>query len=264
MTMAEMDALLPGPGQREIVFGGTRSGKSSYEEWVTRRIAATRPSAMQIIVDTKPRFRAETEQMPVRPAKRRSAAWRYKSWASGPVVPGSVLVDLKRDHPFRGIWSQPGEIAILQSGEAADWQRMLVLLTGFVKANIKDRERRIVVDEALDFYQRNTFSINNRNDVFYRASRAGGERNIGLSMGAHRVHGLPPLIMSMANVFVLFHLRQDSDMRYLAEFGITDETSPEGNYVFRRFEIQPGGTVSPPFTGICDYPDSYLRQLAAA
>ena len=261
--MPDLKELCPGPGQREIVFGGTRAGKSAYQEWETRRISRMRPDAMQVIVDTKPRFRAETEPMRTNPRKRRSAAWRYKTWAKGPVVPNSVLADIHSAHPFRGMWANPGEIVIIQSGEADDWRRMLVVLNGFVKANIKDRERRIVVDEALDFYQRNTWGISPRNDVFYRASRAGGERNIGISLGAHRVHGLPPLVLSMSSVFVLFHLRQDSDMRYLRQYGIRDETSPEGNYVFRRYEIEPGGTVSEPFTGRCEYPESYLKQLAA-
>lgn len=260
----DISELCPLPGQREIVFGGTRAGKSAYQEWETRCIAQSRPDAMQIIVDTKPRFRAETEPMRINPWKRKNAAHRYETWASGPVVPNSVVIDIHAAHPFRGMFANPGEIVIMQSGEADDWRRMLVILNGFVKANIKNRERRIIVDEALDFYTRNTWGISPRNDVFYRASRAGGERNIGLSLGAHRVHGLPPLVLSMCSVFVLFHLRQDRDMRYLHEYGIPDETSPEGNYVFRRYEVEPGGTVSQPFTGICEYPQSYLDQLSAA
>lgn len=261
--MPDIDGLCPGPGKREIVFGGTRAGKSAYQEWETRRIAATRPDAMQIVVDTKPRYRAETEPSRINPYRRKDASWRYKSWAKGPVIPNSVLADIHSPHPFRGMFRKPGEVVIIQSGEGADWRRMLRILDGFVRADIKDRERRIVVDEALDFYQRNSWGIDPRNDVFYRASRAGGERNIGISLGAHRVHGLPPLVLSMASVFVVFHLRQDTDMRYLRQYGIRDLESPEGNYVFRRYEIEPGGSVSEPFTGRCTYPDNYLAQLAA-
>lgn len=261
--MPELVDLCPGPGQREIVFGGTRAGKSAYQEHETLCIAETRPSAMQVLIDTKPRFRAQYEPHPLWPYKRRDAAYRYESWSSGPMVPNSVVCDIYAAHPFRGMFRNPGEIVIMQSGEADDWRRMLVVLNGFVKANIKDRERRIIVDEALDFYQRNTWGISPRNDVFYRASRAGGERGIGISLGAHRVHGLPPLVLSMCSIFVVFHLRQDSDMRYLRQYGIPDDTSPEGNYVFRRYEVEPGGTVSAPFTGICEYSQAYLNQLSA-
>lgn len=255
--------LVPQPGQREIVFGGTRAGKSAFQEWETRDIQATRPECMQILVDSKPRFRAETERMPGNPHGRRSAAWRYRSWAKGPVVPNSVRVDLDSSHPFRGLWKRPGELAIMQSGESRDWVRMLMLLNAFTKAEIKGRERRMIVDEVLDFYDRNSFGIDRKNDVFYRAARAGGERNIGLSLGAHRVHGMPPLILAMANIYVLFHLRQDTDMRYLRDYGVTDVESPKGDYVFRRWEVRPGGLVSEPIDGRCNYPESYLSQLAA-
>lgn len=254
--------LVPKPGSRELLFAGTRAGKSSYIDWEIRCIQHYRPEAMQLLVDTKPRFRAETE--PVGYVGRRSAAWRYRDWAKGPTVPNSVRVNLWDKHPFRGLWRKPGELAIMQSDDQREWRRMLQLIEGFCKAKVKDRERRISVDEALDFYLRNTWGIDPRNDPFYRAARAGGERNIGLSMGAHRVHGLPPLIIDMANVIVLFHLRNDTDMRYLNEHGIPGKQSPKGDYVFRRYEIQPGGVAGEPFTGRCKYSDAYLNQLAAA
>jgi len=112
------------------------------------------------------------------------------------------------------------------------------------------------------FYQRNTLGIDVRNDVFYRAARAGAERGIGIDLNSHRVHGLPPLILQMASRVNLFHLRTDADMKYLREIGIRDAESPEGNWVFRQYQIQPGGTVSKPFTGRLELPDWYLSQLS--
>lgn len=263
MATAHLKELVPEPGQREIVFAGTRGGKSSYQDWEDRIIQQERPSCMQIIVDSKPRYRAEFE--PFGYYKRRSAAYRYKSWAKGPTVPNSVVVNLWDRHPFRGLWRRPGEIAIMQSGDARDWKRMLLLLDRFCAKHIKDRERRIHVDEVMDFYSRNTWGIDPKNDVFYRASRAGGERNIGISLGAQKVNGMPPLVIDMASVIVLFHLRNDlEDMRILNKHGIPGRTSPVGDYVFRRYAILPGGRTSEPFTGRCKYPDWYLDQLAAA
>lgn len=229
-----------------------------------RAIQETRPSCMQVLIDSKPRFRAETERMPFMPKKRRNAAWRYESWAKGPVVPGSVYVDIWADRPFKGMWENPGEIALLQSGNSRDWQRMLILLEKFVQAQIGDRERHLTVDEVLDFYGRNTMSINNRHDVFYLAARSGGERNIGESLGSQRVFGLPILIRNMFSRVTLFHLTEDKDMKYLNQNGIPDATSPKGNYIYRQWVKEPGGTVSAPFTGTLDLPESYLNQLAAA
>jgi hypothetical protein len=253
--------LTPDPGERHMIFGGTRSGKSSFQDWSLRTVQATRPDAMQILVDTKPRFRAETERGPFGRG-RRNAAHRYSSWSKGPVVPNSVALDLWDDNPFRGVFQRPGEIAVLQSGESQDWKRILALLQAYTKANVSGRERRVIVDECLDFYQRNTWGIDPKNDVFYRVARAGGERNIGLDMGAHQVSGVPPLILKMLSRATLFHLRTDRDMKYLQDIGIRDAESPEGNYVFRQYRVQPGGVVSDPITGSLELPESYLAQLS--
>lgn len=148
--MPHIADLTPGPGERHGIFGGTRAGKSAFQDMSLRHIQATRPEAMQILVDTKPRFRAEYEKG-LRPNWRKSAAHRYTDWSKGPIVPNSVVVDLRSDRPFAGTFNEPGEIVILQSGEGADWRRILELLDGFVKANVGGRERRIVVDECLDF-----------------------------------------------------------------------------------------------------------------
>ncbi len=141
---------------------------------------------------------------------------------------------------------------------------MLQLLMFFVKAQIGTRERHITVDEVLDFYGRSTWSIDSKNDVFYLAARSGGERNIGESLGSQRVFGLPILVRNMFSRVTLFHLTEDKDMKYLNQNGIPDAESPEGNYIYRQWVKEPGGTVSQPFTGTLDLPDSYLSQLAAA
>lgn len=261
-----LDQLTPGPGERVATFGRSRSGKSSLMDWGVRVVQETRPTCMQILVDTKPRFRAEKIRGPVSFRNRRDASKLYSHWAKGPVVPNSVVVPLYDDHPFRGLWNKdnPSEIAILQGMEETDWLRMLQLLRSFVNAQIADRERRIVVDEVLDFYNRQTFGIaGHRNDVFYRTARAGGERQIGIELGAHRVHGLPPLILNMLSRVNLFHLADDSDLIHLRRaVGIKDAESPTGDFVFRQWVVRPGGELSEPFTGRVTYPDSYLKQLS--
>jgi hypothetical protein len=263
--MPDISFVTPRPGERTLYFGGTRAGKSSLMDWTLREIMRTRPNCISIIVDSKPRFRGE-HRRGILGIGWRDAAPLYKSWTKGPVVPNSVIVDLQESKPFHGLWKNPGQVAIMQSGDPQDWRRMLDLLEGFVKADVKGRERLIFVDEALDFYARNTWGINPKKDVFYRAARAGGERNIGLMLGAHRVHGLPPLITNMSSRVVLFHLRDDSDMKHLRNIGIRDAESPgemEGAYAFRHYTVEPGGTISEPFTGRVTYPQSYLSQLSA-
>lgn len=176
--------LTPGKGERVITVGGTRAGKSALMEWTMRDVQRTRPDAMQILVDTKPRFRAETERGRFRGIRgsRRDAAYRYANWTAGPVVPNSVVVDIWDDNPFKNIWYQdrPGEIAIMQGAEFEDWKRMLLLLRGFVNAQIKGRERRIVVDECLDFTSA-THSESTQKTMYFIVPPARAESAVSVS-----------------------------------------------------------------------------------
>jgi hypothetical protein len=237
-------------------------------EWEMREIQHERPECAQLLLDSKPRYRAEKKRHPWFPKQRQDAKRLYESWASGPTVPNSVHVDIWADHPFRGLWQREGEhrgeIAIMQGETRTDHLRMLALAMAFVKAQWKDRERRMAFDETLDFYGRNGYSIDGQNDALYLAARAGGERGIGTEFGAHRVLGLPHLILMQVSRVNLFHLVADSDMKHLQQtVGIRDATSPEGDFVFRQWVKKPGGTLSEPFTGRATYPQSYLDQLSA-
>jgi hypothetical protein len=158
---------------------------------------------------------------------------------------------------------RPGEIAIMQGDEAADWRLMVALMHHFVARKVK-RERRLIVDEGLDFYQRNTLGIDSKKDPILRTARAGGERDIGLLLGAHRPHGIPPLLNTLSSRVSLFHLRLERDMRYLYEMGIPEsEGSPQGDYVFQQYKVAPGGTVEGPWVVRFRYPQSYLAQLSS-
>lgn len=265
-SKVHLSQLIPQPGERVVTAGTSRTGKSSLMDWEIREVQDSRPTCMQILIDTKPRFRAEKIRGPYSFRNRTDASKLYKHWAKGPVVPNSVVVPIWDEHPFRGLWNSnnPNEVAIMQGAEERDWLRMLHLMDAFVKAQIRDRERRVVFDEVLDFYQRNTWGIGGKTDPIYRTARAGGERSIGLELGAHRLHGLPPLVLNMISRVNLFHLSDDGDLRHLkASVGIKDAESPKGGFVFRQWVKVPGGELSEPFTGRVTYPQSYLDQLSA-
>jgi hypothetical protein len=264
----EYEELCADSGERHIVYGGTRTGKSSFMDWEMRHCQENRPQAMQLVADTKPRFRAETIAYGPNNAWRKNAAKEgvYDSWAAGPIIPNSVQVNFRSPHPFRGLWDEKeraGEIAIMQGSEVHEWLIMLGLMNEFVRKQMI-RERRLVVDEGLDFYQRNTLGIDPKKDPILRTARAGGERNIGLLFGAHRPFGVPPLLNTLSSRVTLFHLRLERDMRYLFEMGIPEtETSPKGNYVFQQYSVAPGGVVTGPAVARFVYPEAYLKQLSA-
>jgi hypothetical protein len=266
--MTELSELVQGPGERHILYGGTRTGKSSMMDWSIRCIQKWRPDCMILVADTKPRFRAENLVDPRFYSRRKNAAKEgiYAAWTAGPTLPNSVRVELTSPHPFRGLWDKDkhrGEVAIMQSDEPEMWRVMNNLMHEFVSRQFAGRERLIVVDEGLDFYQRNTLGIDARKDIILRTARAGGERNIGLMLGAHRPHGIPPLLNTLSSRVTLFHLRYRGDMKYLWEMGVKDQESPDGDFIFRQYTIKPGGSVSEPVTARFKYPESYLKQLSA-
>jgi hypothetical protein len=253
--------LLPEVAERHNIFGTSRSGKSTHLDMEMRARQSERPEAWQLLLDTKPRFRAETERG-ITPGSRRNASWRYRAWSAGPVLPGSVLVNIWDDHPFRGLWKRPGEIAIMQSGDHKDWLRMLELSMGFVRAQVGDTERHLTADEVLDFYGRTTHSIKNAADVFYLASRSGGERMIGETLGAQRIHGIPIMIRNQATRQTLYQLEEEKDLGYLISNGIPHASVPRQRFVFNQWVKEPGGLFGPTFTGHLAVPQEYLDQLA--
>lgn len=230
-----------------------------------------RPDCMILLADTKPRFRCERVTYGWQNKWRKDAAklGLYNHWAKGPVLPNSVKVDLHSEHPFRGLWNQkdyPGEIAVMQCSptDILGLKKMILLMDHFTDRPIANRERLVVVDEGLDFYQRNTLGIDAKRDPILHTARAGGERNIGLLFGAHRPHGIPPLLNTLSSRVTLFHLRFARDMRYLWEMGIPESAiSPDGNYIFNQYQVEPGGTVGAPVKARFRLPQSYLDQLSA-
>jgi hypothetical protein len=255
--------LVPGPGERTVVYGGSRSGKSSYVDWTMRFIQHTRPSAMILLLDTKPRFRAASIAWGPRASYRRDAAFLYEDWAKGPLLPNSVVVPMGADKPLAGLFKRPGEIGILQSGVTAARPVMLRITRQFITMHTGGRERIVVVDEGMDFYQRNTLGVDARNDVLLDIARAGGERTIGLIFAAHRPKGIPPLMNTLSSRVVIYHLRYEDDMRYLWEMGVPEEKSPTGLYVMHHYQVNPGGTVSNPIQARLSLPQWYIDQLAS-
>jgi len=135
--MTELSDLVQGPGERHIVYGGTRTGKSSMMDWSIRSIQKWRPEAMILIADTKPRFRAQNIVNPRSYNLRKDAVKEkiYASWTAGPTLPNSVRVELDSPHPFRGLWNlkdHPGEVAIMQGDDPSDWRTMNELMHAFV------------------------------------------------------------------------------------------------------------------------------------
>jgi energy-coupling factor transporter ATP-binding protein EcfA2 len=183
-----LNDIAPKKGERALIIGGTRSGKSTLMDWFMRHIVETRPNVQILLLDSKPRFQAEVERFGPQNRFGRESQYYYKDWETGPVIPGSVRVDIHREKPLERFWRQDDKcrIAVAQTELATERARLLEIADGWYQVRSKKADRVLAIDELLDYYHRNSLSISPRHDVPLKVVRAGGERGFGALFGAQR------------------------------------------------------------------------------
>lgn len=258
----DVGEIAPEKGQRGLILGGSRSGKSVLEDMLIRHIVKVRPQVEGLLLDSKPRFRAEVERKGVLV---RNAAKHYQDWEKGPTLPGSYRVDIHSEQPLKGYWKpdDPCRIAIVQTAEEAERPRLLEIANTWFQTRKRGADRMLIVDELLDFYSWNGVCISPRNNVPLKVNRAGGERGFGGLYGAQRPKGIPTQITEELSLLYLFHLRFSQDMRYLYENGVpTNIKPPDEDYAFRLIGIKPGGKAEDRGLYRLKLDDWYLNQLS--
>lgn len=267
--MPGMEEIALKKGERGLILGGTRSGKSCLEDMIIRYTVKTRPHVQILLMDTKPRFRTEMERMGPGNRLFRSTEKDYIDWEAGPVIPGSVRVNLDQEKPLQNFWKPDDKfrVAVLQARTSFDAPRMLEIADDhWFKIHSKGADRMLVCDELLDVYHRNSLSLSYKHDVPLKVARAGGERGFSALFGSQRPKGIPPQITDELSTLYLFYLRYESDVRYLWEMGIPRDIEPpkekEGDYAFKVIKVRPGGRVT--FQGAyrLTMPDWYMAQLS--
>jgi energy-coupling factor transporter ATP-binding protein EcfA2 len=188
--MPGISEITPQKGERALIIGGTRSGKSTLMDHFMREIVRQRPSVQILLLDTKPRFRTEVERFGPRNRFARSAEKRYRDWESGPVIPYSVRVDIHSDKPLSHFWKDDTykkfRIAVAQTELPTERARLLEIADDWYNVRQRQSDRVLAVDELLDHYHRNSLSIRADRDVPLKVVRAGGERGFGGLYGAQR------------------------------------------------------------------------------
>lgn len=269
--MRTLDEIAPPKGKRALIIGGTRSGKSTLLDHFIRHTVKVRPSSQILLLDTKPRFRAEIERYGPQNRMVREAIKHYADWEPGPTIPGSYRLDIHSQAPLQRHFrsDDPCRVAIAQTEEEPERPKLLEIANGWYKVRTPNSDRVLAVDELLDFYHRNSLCISPRHDVPLKVSRAGGERGFGALYGAQRPKGIPPQISAELSTLYLFHLRYESDVKYLWEMGMPrslvppgEDLTDDGDYAFHMITIQPGGKTKVEGTFRIKPSESYLAQLS--
>lgn len=260
-----LDEIAPKKGQRALILGGSRSGKSVLEDMLVRHAVKTRPNLEALMLDSKPRYRAEIERTGPGGKIVRDAAKYYADWEPGPIVPGSYRGDIHADNPLRGYWKEddPCRIVILQTSDETERHRLLEISNSWFQTRKPNADRLFIVDELLDFYHGNGVCISPRANVPLKVNRAGGERGFSGLYGAQRPKGIPVQITEELSLLYLFHLRFEQDLRYLYENGVpTSVRPPDEDYAFRIIAIKPGGKAEDRGLYRLKLEDWYKSQLS--
>lgn len=265
-----LSEITPKKGERALIIGGTRSGKSTLMDHFMRQMVVERPNVQILLLDTKPRFRTEIERTGPGNKYVRYSKRHYKDWESGPTIPGSVRINIHGDAPLKGMWGDPEKdkcrIAVCQTELPTERRKLLQIADGWYNVRQKQADRVLAVDELLDLYHRNSLSIQADSDTPLKVVRAGGERGFGGLYGAQRPKGLPPQISEELSVLYLFHLRYAGDIRYLWDMGIPSTIDPpgeeEGDYAFHIIRIRPGGKCEFERTCRLVLTEAYKRELS--
>jgi hypothetical protein len=212
-----------------MFFGMTESGKSTVKEQLVAEWRANKPNPRVLMLDSKPRFRAEWEMNGLR------ADRRYKDWKRGTAVPGSVrlpFLDPKSD--LEQVWRLGFNCAIAQTGDVAMRAWLRAYAHEFYE-NSKDKYSQIVdADETSDFY--GSTGLASRDDPLLKIVRAGRERNVAFAGAAQRPRGLPHSFLTELSEVFIFTLASTDDLKFLEDMGLPgDVPVPEEDHVFYHF-----------------------------
>lgn len=211
--------------ERGFVVGGVGAGKSTLMEMLGREFVTHyhRLGARRLILDSKPRYRAEWTAQGI------SAKKRYKKWGHGQYVPGSVVVDDVRDLDLA--WKTGTRTVIVQCESSADIGRLVAAASSFLRSSRAGRPQLLQVDETLDFFHGNG-ADRGGDDAVKRTVRAGRERGTAALLGSQRTKGLPPTVMEEMDRLYCLRIDFKADAKRLQEMGAPDFPVPTAKHQF--------------------------------
>jgi energy-coupling factor transporter ATP-binding protein EcfA2 len=219
---------------RGMLFGTTGSGKSTLAEALMRQWLASQKAPRVLILDSKPRFRAQWELTGVSTR----ASRRYKKWEHGSPVPNSYVLPLHDPaSELKQVWRLGGTVAIAQVESLRLLPALQVALATFYRQSNAKYSQLVMVDEMADFFGSSaTFG---RGDAILQVARSGRERGIAMLGCSQRPRHIPTAVLTEASQVYIFELAYDKDLDHLKEMGLPrDVRLPTGDHQFLFYSRQ--------------------------
>ena len=234
------DVLSINSHDRVIIAGGSESGKSTlaagskdypFQKSILGIFARNYPNAKILIVDTKPRFRANFD---VRGLSDKS---HYKKWVPGATILGSTRIEPGNLRDLDLAMSR-SNIIICQSDKIDEEAgEVATTIDAFRAQSDNNNSRLVYFDEVMDFYTSNGTPVRGSRNILIRCSRAGAERNLSTVFSTQRLKGIPPQYFELATKIYLFRLDYLPDYKRLAESGAPpDFMPPLENHLFKVWD----------------------------
>lgn len=213
--------------QRGVLLGKTRTGKSTLGTELVNRFSADYKNARILIIDSKPRYRAQftASGLPI----------KYHNWVKGDYIPNSVgcYEPQKLSYLYKST-----RVVILQSmtPQGNTVEDYINLVDDYIDQLFKMSGPRtpclVYIDEFYDILGGSTLQAIGSREVL-KSIRAGGEKNLAVLAGAQRPRSIPLPILTEADKYYIFRLKLDDDLSYLRKYGIPLQmTAFDHNFVF--------------------------------
>ena len=233
------------PGQRAALIGASRSGKSTLGTFLVEDFRSSNKKPMILIVDTKPRFKAEWLVTGV------SAKRHYKDQFYGEYIPGSVVVSNAAE--LKLAWERGYEVAIIQLHKRN--KETLTYVYDVIQwvFHFSNGKRNILVfvDELMDLFHKNATPIasaSDGEDSLVECVRLGGERNLAVLIGAQRPKLFTIQMITELTKCYLFRINFQTDLDRLREMSMEVYQSPDKDHIFIYWEVENRKEIQGPFT----------------
>jgi len=207
---------------RGILIGASGTGKSTLAAHMLAAFRRGYPKARILVLDTKPRWRAETM------ADGTNTRRFYQAFAKGDMIPGSLTMGTTTDWGL--CWDKdinPTQTVIaqrLKGSQRANVAFQIQCAERFFMSQRANRESLLYIDEGMDFFSTSGSAFGS--DIVQRCFRAGREKNLTTLIGVQRPKGINLQCLTETNWCALFRINYTDDVKRLWEMGWPKDMGP--------------------------------------